>query len=301
MKKIVSLLLALSMLLCLFALSSCDTTNNDTNKDPSESQTNNGSENEGTNEITFTEQVAVDNDECLIKITKLDPDSFWGYTLKVQLENKSDDKTYMFSVESASINGVQCDPFFASEVAAGKKANEEITFMASELEEAGIKDFTDIELTFRVYDTNDWMADEVANETVNIYPYGKDKATKYVREQKASDKVILDNDYVTVIVTGYEDDAIWGYTAKLFLLNKSDKNIMFSAEEVSVNGYMADPYFATSVSAGKCAFSSMSWSDTIFEENGITTVESIEFNLIAYDMDNLFDGNLAEKTVTLNP
>ena len=85
------------------------------------------------------------------------------------------------------------------------------------------------------------------------------------------------------------------------MLNKSDKNIMFSAEEVSVNGYMADPYFANSVSAGKCAFSSMSWSDTTFEENGITTVESIEFNLIAYDVDNLFDGNLAEKTVTLNP
>lgn len=50
----------------------------------------------------------------------------WGYTLKAQLENKSTEKTYMFSVESASINGVQCDPMFASEVAAGKKANEEI-------------------------------------------------------------------------------------------------------------------------------------------------------------------------------
>ena len=34
--------------------------------------------------------------------------------LKAQLENKSTEKTYMFSVESASINGVQCDPMFAS-------------------------------------------------------------------------------------------------------------------------------------------------------------------------------------------
>lgn len=41
----------------------------------------------------------------------------------------------MFSVESASINGVQCDPMFASEVAAGKKANEEINFSTDTLEE----------------------------------------------------------------------------------------------------------------------------------------------------------------------
>lgn len=40
--------------------------------------------------------------------------------------------------------------------------------------------------------------------------------------------VIIDNDYVTVIVTGYEDDEIWGYTANLFLLNKTDKTVMFS-------------------------------------------------------------------------
>ena len=61
--------------------------------------------------------------------------------LKAQLENKSTEKTYMFSVESASINGVQCDPMFASEVAAGKKANEEINFSTDTLEENGIVEF----------------------------------------------------------------------------------------------------------------------------------------------------------------
>lgn len=67
----------------------------------------------------------------------------WGYTLKAQLENKSTEKTYMFSVESASINGVQCDPMFASEVAAGKKANEEINFSTDTLEENGIVEYAD--------------------------------------------------------------------------------------------------------------------------------------------------------------
>lgn len=310
MKRLAALLLAFTL---LFSLAACggyvtgkntnSSENNSTNSSQNESanngQTNNKDNNK--NEISFTEIVAVDNDECTIKITDIDPDNLWGYTLKVQLENKSVEKNYMYSVESASINGVQCDPFFATEVAAGKKSNNEISFTDSDLEDNGIGDYTDIELTFRVYDSDDWMADEVARETVHVYPYGEDKATIFVRETQANDNVIIDNDYVTVIVTGYEDDAIWGYTVNLFLLNKTDKDIMFSVDEASVNGYMADPFYATEVAAGKCAFSSMSWSDTTLEDNNITAVEEIEFKFRAYDSDNWFGDDFANETITLKP
>lgn len=311
MKRLAALLLAITL---LFSLAACggDVTGNNTNSSENNNSTNssqNDSTNNGQNnnkddkknEISFTEIVAVDNDECTIKITDIDPDNLWGYTLKVQLENKSTEKTYMYSVESASINGVQCDPFFATEVAAGKKSNNEISFSDSDLEDNGVGDYTDIELTFRVYDSNDWMADEVARETVHVYPYGEDKATIFVRETQANDNVIIDNDYVTVIVTGYEDDAIWGYTVNLFLLNKTDKDVMFSIDEASVNGYMADPFYATEVAAGKCAFSSMSWSDTTLEDNNITDVEEIEFKFRAYDSDNWFGDDFANEIITLNP
>ncbi len=300
MKKLLALILVMFMLLSLVACN-VETPPDNSNDDSSQNQTNNNTENNNKNEITFSGKVAVDNTECLIKVTEIDPDNMWGYTLKVQLENKSSDKTYMFSVESAAINGVQCDPFFATEVAAGKKSNKEISFTKSELEESGIKDYTDIELTFRVYDTNDWMAADVAKETIHIYPYGESKAVKYVRTPHVSDNIIVDNEYVTVIVTGYEDDAIWGYTVKLFLLNKTNKNVMFSVDEASVNGYMADPFFAKTVSAGKCAFSSMSWSDATLKENEITAVEEIEFNLRVYDEENWLDDDFANKTVTLRP
>lgn len=251
--------------------------------------------------IVFEEVVVVDNEECSIKITEIDPENMWGYTLKADLENKSSEKTYMFSVTNAFINGVKCDPMFASEVASGKKANEDISFSDSELQENGIGDYTDIEITFKVYDSNDWLADAVAEETVHIYPYGEDKASTFVRESQETDNVIVDNDYVTVIVTGYEEDEIWGYTVNLFLVNKTDKEVMFSVNEASVNGYMADPFYATSLMPGKCAFSSMSWSDTTFEENGITEVEEIEFILKAYDTNDIMTDAFVEETITLNP
>lgn len=51
-----------------------------------------------------------------------------GLYLKALLENKSAEKTYMFSVETAAINGVQCDPFFATEVAAAKSPMKKLVF-----------------------------------------------------------------------------------------------------------------------------------------------------------------------------
>ena len=82
---------------------------------------------------------------------------------------------------------------FASEVAAGKKANEEINFSTDTLEENGIVEYTDIELTFKVYDSNDWSADPVGKETIHVYPYGEENAVAFVREAQATDNVIIDN------------------------------------------------------------------------------------------------------------
>ncbi len=207
----------------------------------------------------------------------------------------------MSSVKDASINGVESDPFFATTVTAETKANKDINFSTSTLEDNGITEFTDIEITFRVYDSDDWLADDVANETVHVYPYGEENAVRYERETLASDTVLADNEYVKVTVTGYEEDSIWGYSVNLFLENKTDSEVMFSVDDASVNGYMADPFYAKSVPARKSAFSSMSWSNSTFEENGIDEVESIKFTLKAYDSDDYSKDKYFNDTVEWNP
>lgn len=252
-------------------------------------------------EIVFEEQVVVDNEDCLIKITGITEDEIWGYTLNVYLENRSTEKNYMFTVESAAINGVQCDPYFASEIAAGKKVNDEIIFNEVGSEEAGVGDYTDLELTFRVYDSDDWLADDVVNETIHVYPYGEENAVAFVRESKDTDNVVVDNENVTVIVTGYTEDEIWGYQVNLFLVNKTDKLLMFSTDNASVNGFMADPFYACSVIPGKSAYSTISFSNEDLEANSIAAVETIEMNLRVYNYDDWSEDDLVNEVITLNP
>ena len=246
--------------------------------------------------ITFEGMTAVDNENCSIILEDIDPNGEWGYTIHAELENKSPDKKLMFSIEDAYVNEVENYPLFAAEVAPGKKAKETIEF--EKMDEYGITDFSDIEMSFRVYDSEDWSADAVAEETVHVYPHGEDNIVQFEYEPADTDQILYDDDKCTVIATGVREDDIWGYVVDLFIDNKTDKNIVIDAEDVSVNGYMAEPYFAHALPAGKSAFTEMSWSDSDLEENGITEVEEIEFTLRVYDNDDWSGDDLVNQVIT---
>lgn len=118
---------------------------------------------------SFEEIILADTEHCTFKITSIDADNIWGYTLNVYLENKTE-KELMFSLDDVAVNGFMCDPFWASTVAPGMKANEEISFSDSDFEKNGIEDVTDITFTLQVYDANDWTADDLLEETFTINP-----------------------------------------------------------------------------------------------------------------------------------
>ena len=297
MKKVWAALLAACMALSLTACGSSDLAD-ELAKDLAKELQSGVEADQGAGQNTDTQPVAAgdlkfepitvaDNEYCKIVLSDMvEDDMFGGYAIKAEVENKSADKTYMFSVESASINGLDADPFFATEVPAGKKSNETISFYAASLEEAGVTQYTDVKMSFRVYDSDDWSADPVAQETVEFYPYGEENAVQYVRAAQASDQVLVDDENATVIVTGFEMDDIFGYVGNLYIVNKTDKSIMVSVEDVSVNGYMIDPLFATQVEPGISKYSQMSWTEDDLTENGITEVTDIEFTLEIHDYDS---------------
>ena len=76
----------------------------------------------------------------------------------------------MFSVSEVSVNGFMCDPFWAATVSAGKKANEQITFFASDFESNGIETVEEITFTLKVYDNGDWLADKFVEESFTVNP-----------------------------------------------------------------------------------------------------------------------------------
>lgn len=298
MKKWTALLLAFVMLLCLAA---CDGSGSESQtKGPGKKPGATTSSPAPNDNVDFQEIVVVDNEFCTIRITGLKPDDFLGFSLNVYLENKSSDTDYYFSVDYASVNGLQVDPFFTEEIAAGKKLNTKITLMDSGLREY-IDLYSDIEIAFSVQDSDDWEAEPVAEEVARFYPYGEDKATAFVREPQDGDVVIVDNEDITVIVMGYAEDPYVGFSVLYYIENHTDKVLSFSADDVSVNDFVAEPYWGVEVQPGKAIISSMGWYDSLFEDNGITTVEKIDMTFRVFDLNDWTLPDIFCDTVTLNP
>lgn len=127
-------------------------------------------------------------------------------------------------------------------------------------------------------------------------------STAPTEAEKAFEEIVLvDNESVTVKITGIENDPIWGYTLKAFVENKTDKELMFTVQNVSVNGFMCDPYWAVSVDAGKKSNTSISWLESDLEENGIENVEEITFTLRAYDSNDWLAEDIVKETFTVKP
>ncbi len=248
----------------------------------------------------FEEILLRDDENCTVKITAIEEDGLWGYTLKTYLENKTD-KELMFSVSNASVNGFMCDPFWAVTVSAGMKANEEIHFMEEDLKRSGIETVTDIEYTLRVYDSNDWDAEDLVNEPVTIYPLGEEAVQPFTRQSVADEIVLFDDDNCTMIVTGFDPESIWGYTMNVYLENKTGENLMFSIGDAAVNGFMCDPFWAETVAPGKRSNTTVSWMTQDFEENGITEVDSLTLPIRVYNADNWHAADLVNETFTVNP
>ena len=251
---------------------------------------------------SFQEQTIVDNEYCTMILQSIDESGMWGYSWKVYLENKTD-KNLMFGIDDRSVNGVMADPFWAESVAAGKKSNETISWSSSLFEENGISadNVTQVSFNLRVYDYDDWSADGFVDDTFTIYPMGEENASTIERASQDSDIVLFDNDACTMVVTGFDPDSTFGYSVNVYLVNKTDKNLMFSVGDASINGFMCDPFWATSVAAGKTKNTGIEWSNSTLEESGIESVEEIELPIRVYYEDDWSGDDVVSETYTITP
>lgn len=297
-KRSCCLFAVLMMAICLTACGATDTKPEDSRSTTPPATMPQPSETE--NVPPFTETVFVDDANCTFKVTAIKDDRTFGYTLKAFLENKTD-KNLMFSLDNVSVNGYMCDPFWAATVASGMKANDDISFSHADLETNGITQVTDVTFTLRIYDSDNWAADPLFEESFTLYPLGESAVTPHTRIPQAGETVLFDDTNCTMIITGFHPDSTWGYEMTVYLENKTDKDLMFSVSNASVNGYMCDPLWAVSVAAGKRSNTSITWPSSKLEDNGITEVTSIVLPILVYDENDWTADSFIEESFTVKP
>ncbi len=123
-----------------------------------------------TREDQETDLALAENDAVKVVLLDAGADEEGNVTAKVYLENKTEASKMIF-VENASVDGTEADPYWAMPLPADHSAISDITWLASDLEAAGISDASDISdlvFTMLVYEGDNFGA-EIMNETFTIH------------------------------------------------------------------------------------------------------------------------------------
>ena len=242
---------------------------------------------------TIEEQVLVDEGGIKITATEYTTDSIWGDCINLLIENNSD-KDYMVGCDALIVNDYMITDLFGSEVAAGKKANETMDLSSSELKAAGIESVGKIEMYFHAYDS-DWDY-AFKNE------YAEIKTSEYenmdTTPNDAGQELYNDNG-IKIVGKTVDEDSFWGTAILLYIENNSGKNVGISVENMSINGFMIDPFFATTVYDGKKSIDDITVFSSDLEENGIESIEEVELKFHIYDEDS-YDTIADTKAITFS-
>lgn len=251
---------------------------------------------------TTEEIVVVDNEVCTMKISNIDPNGDWGFTFHVFCENKTN-TTLEFYMDYVSVNGFMCDSYWGTEIPGGKKENSSFEISTSTLDELGISVVEEVMFDLTVGKADDWSADPYIEETFSIYPTGLSAGeVSYTERVPVPGEVIcVDNEDCTFIVLSADPEGDWGYTLRCYLENKTDQYLGFYWDEVSVNGFMIDPYWSTIIAPGKRGYSEVSFSEEDLANNGIETITDIEYTLQVSDADDWYADPFINTTFVYKP
>ena len=256
---------------------------------------------------SFEEIIIFESEEYLFKITDVYLDYSNRCCVEMYFENRSNDKTYKISGNHWAINGIQCTTDWGDEVSANKTNTSIVCLKDGSDQMVGeskvsvfysASEYTDIEIGFHLsYIPDEGDYEVVEEKFVHIYPKGEENAITFTRELQSSDIVLVDNENVSVIITGYEEHFVPGDTINVLIENKTNQYIRVKVEEALANGIAmdADNYFGVyniTVNPGAVAMYPMTLFDgrmdgwgygdpdnTFFTKNNITSIEEIEMKL----------------------
>ena len=244
-------------------------------------------------DITVDEQIIFDQDGIKVTVTGFTMGEglfSFGPSLTVLIEN---DSTQGITIQTrdASINNIMVETIMSSDVAIGKKANTEITFMSSYLDRGGIEQVKDIEFRLHIFDAETWDT-IIDSDLIHIRTSVDDS---FVQTIDDSGIPALEQDGVRIVVKELDDvDSFWGADIYLFIENNSGQDITVQARDTSINGFMIDPIFSSDVLNGKVAFTELTFFDSDLQDNGIETIETLELSFHIFNTaswDTLFDSD----------
>ena len=292
MKRLLSLLLTLLLVLAVFSACSGSKTGETAPVGTSAPQTEPASSEPGEPEPSaaepFSPVTLLDNDVCAFTVTAVETDEIWGFQVKLRCENRTD-ASQMFMAPAVSCRGWVISTDWVQMVSAGETRESEFNVFPSALARCGLEQVDECRIHLVVRNPDSYLSEPFADEELVFYPTG------LTAEEiaPAGDPPVLQDAAVNVgeeglyrfYICGSETDTIWPYNLIVCLENDSDRDLTFIWRDVSVSGVGVDLWFNIDVPAGlRTCFLTYFDEDTM-AANNIAAIEQVDLTLLVKEKD----------------
>lgn len=239
--------------------------------------------------------VLLDDEYVYVEVQDIAGDQYDTYTVSLKLQNKQDRMLAVYA-DNAYVNGtdLSADSWFYEEIEAGAEKLLELTFPHELLEKTGIGELRRVEIYVVVGDAE--TGHELEKKGFTIYPDGKEEGMKPLYEVKDSDIVLIDNEDISIYITGFGGEAsrtcLDGY-----MVNHSSRYTSVTFDENTTGGTTLRTYGGTEVFPNSEAFFHIYWDDAS-GASGAVKNEGQESSMFLYASDYESYEDLWEETVT---
>ena len=237
-------------------------------------------------ETSMEQTVILDNDLITLTVTDFDPDSDWGPTFEILMESKSD-KNLRVYMRNAAVNGIMCDSYCSEDVPAGKKVYGDMSWYEDDLAFCGINYIETVNAVVEVSDADsyDTLSEDNVSWAVTV---GETDVPAVETPAFDFEPIGVSTGDIVFSVINYDLQGAYDGSPALivYMENNTDAVVSFSADDVTVNGFMCDPYWSETVSPGMAAYGNQGWDSNRLAESHVASIENIGFNLIVRDPDS---------------
>lgn len=270
---------------------------------------------------TIEETVLVDENNVKITATELKCTAY-DVKLSLTIENNSDQDLSFYSGTSGyncnSINGYMVDDgYLNADIAAGKKANETVSFSVDELILLGIRDIADIELGFSIIDDqyNDYLLTgprQIRTSIADSYDYETDTYRQSIADNIpalgsaldcVSEEIAFDQKGIRVVSQTLVTNSNGEQALLVETENTTSDTVYISVGDVALNGLsvQSGTWSTDWISAGKRRIITMNLSNMLDEfyrsAFGLESLGQVTYTLEPKDSDQ--DTLVVPQTLTL--
>lgn len=229
-------------------------------------------------EAAIQETVVFDAEGIKVTAKSLDLSGFMGPQLKLLIENDSG-KGLTFQCADASINGYMVETIMSVSVASGKKVNDSLTFIGSDLTQSGIQAIADIAFSLHIFESDSWQT-FVDTDTIVLKTSFAD-GFSYTFDD--SGDVAYDDGGIRIVVKGLDEGERLVPGVVIYICNESDHDITVQVRDFIINSFMVQTVFSADVLSGKHRVASITFLSAELEENDIASIENIALSFHIFD------------------